>query len=304
MERESLGKYLRRLVTHSGMTGRLIAINTVFFLFFLLINIIEKLAIKPGLTDSIKFYFAGPGNLSELLTKPWTVLTQMFTHANFGHFLFNCIALYFSGKLLSLFLGERRVVTTYIFGGIFAYFFHLFAYTVFPLLAAQIAPGVVGASGAIMALFIAAAIHKPSFKVMFFGVFPVQLFILAALYLIVNLVGIGSESKTAYMAHIGGAIFGWVSVVGIYSRYNLMRVIEDFLDRFRFGKNKNKQRKSKSHLKVYSSTPAATLTDEEYNSSKAARQARVDAILDKIGTKGYESLTQQEKDILFHESKR
>ena len=43
-------------------------------------------------------------------------------------------------------------------------------------------------------------------------------------------------------------------------------------------------------------------TDEEYNLEAKERQAKIDAILDKISKSGYESLTKSEKDFLFRQS--
>ncbi len=301
MERESFGTYVKRLVAQSGMAGKLLAINIAVFLFFLVLTIIEKLGNFPDLSRNVKDYFVGPGTFGGLIQRPWTIITQMFTHGDFGHLLFNCIALYFLGKLLTSFLGERRLLTTYIFGGIFAYLFHVLVFFVFPSLGA---PGVLGASGAVMAIFMAAAVYKPSYRILFFGVLPVQLFVLAAIYFVIDLTRIGNSSENiAYMSHIGGALFGWISLIGLAGSYNIMNGIERLLDRFRKDKS-TRSRRTKSKLKVIHNEPVTELTDEEYNASKAARQGRVDAILEKIHKKGYESLTQKEKDILFHESKR
>jgi hypothetical protein len=44
-------------------------------------------------------------------------------------------------------------------------------------------------------------------------------------------------------------------------------------------------------------------TDEEYNLEAKKKQMKIDAILDKISKSGYESLTRQEKDFLFNQSK-
>ena len=45
------------------------------------------------------------------------------------------------------------------------------------------------------------------------------------------------------------------------------------------------------------------MTDEEYNAIKKKKQEQVDRILDKISKSGYDSLTKQEKAILFDQSK-
>jgi hypothetical protein len=44
-------------------------------------------------------------------------------------------------------------------------------------------------------------------------------------------------------------------------------------------------------------------TDEEYNLEARQKQMKIDEILDKISKSGYESLTRQEKDFLFNQSK-
>ena len=45
-------------------------------------------------------------------------------------------------------------------------------------------------------------------------------------------------------------------------------------------------------------------TDAEYNREKRANEAAIDAILDKIKQRGYESLTAEEKRELFDRSKK
>jgi hypothetical protein len=59
-------------------------------------------------------------------------------------------------------------------------------------------------------------------------------------------------------------------------------------------------RGGKGKMKVVHKRP---LSDEDFNSSKAARQKRIDDILDKISKGGYESLTKEEKDFLIRYSK-
>ena len=44
-------------------------------------------------------------------------------------------------------------------------------------------------------------------------------------------------------------------------------------------------------------------TDEQYNFDKRKKQERTDIILDKISKSGYDSLTKEEKDFLFNQSK-
>jgi hypothetical protein len=45
-------------------------------------------------------------------------------------------------------------------------------------------------------------------------------------------------------------------------------------------------------------------TDEEYNARQRKNQEEIDAILDKIRKSGYDSLTKQEKEKLFDQSRK
>jgi hypothetical protein len=44
------------------------------------------------------------------------------------------------------------------------------------------------------------------------------------------------------------------------------------------------------------------MSDEEYNKSKKVNQEELNRILDKIAKSGYDSLTKEEKEILFKSS--
>jgi len=238
MARESTRQYVKRLIAQSGMVGKLIAANTVVFLIFLVISIVEKLFIglpepKDGvvimsLTAEIKSYFIGPGEISNLLYRPWAIITQMFTHLDFGHFFFNMIVLFFSGRIFVQFFGERRLLSTYLLGGIFAYLFHVLAFAVLPVYADVPAGNVLGASGAIFAIFIASVVYRPSFIVYFFGVIKVPLFIIGALYVLSTLTNLGSGGNVAHFVHLGGAIFGALSVFNAHAPSNFMHRFDKF----------------------------------------------------------------------------
>lgn len=309
MDREGVRAYIRRIIAQSGMTGKLIAVNTAVFLVFLIITLIDTLFISGGNVDGvvpiavqIKTYFVAPGDPSQLLYQPWSIITQMFTHADFGHFIFNMLVLFFAGRIFVQFFGERRLLSTYIIGGIVGYLVHLLAYYTLPIYAdAPYVPGILGASGSIFAIFIAAAAHRPSFIVHFFGVIRVPLFIIGALYVVSTLLKLGTPGHVAHFAHLGGAIFGALSVINAHSSSNFMNRLDRFIFQLKLS---NFSFKRKPKMKVYESSKAAKMTDDEYNADKVKRKERIDAILDKISKKGYEGLTKEEKDILFNESKR
>ncbi|MCG8575162.1 MAG: rhomboid family intramembrane serine protease [Flavobacteriales bacterium] len=299
MREESVWAYIRRFFKQSGMTGKLLLVNAIVFLFFTLLFLVQELFKVDGLEDVVKSQFAAPGNPKTLIYKPWSVITQLFTHANFAHFAFNMIMFYFSARIFVMFFGERRLLTTYFLGGIFAYLFHIVCYYTIPAFSTSEAPSLIGASASIMAIFMAISFHRPSYRVQLFGIIPVPLIVLAILYIVGDLRDITSEDNIAHLAHLGGALFGALSIININSSKNFMNRFEKWLSKLKMPSFKRKPK-----MKVHKNDEVRNMTDDQYNSQKKANSDRIDAILDKISKKGYDGLTKEEKEILFNESKR
>ncbi len=307
MQQQNVSEYLKGSIRNSGLLGKIILVNTVVFLILVILRIVESLFVYEGLLEGVVKYLVAPGNPADLKYAPWTFVTYMFTHYGFLHFIFNMLMLYFSGKIFIQFFGEKRLLSTYILGGLVAYIVHVGAYYIFPVFANQSAASIVGASGAVMAIFIAVAFYRPSLKVMLFGIIPVPLIALALLYIVSDLMGISEkpiegQGSIAHFAHLGGALFGAISIIGVNSSGHFMKQVDRF---FAFIIAPKFSFKRKPKMKVYQNpNETKKMTDEEFNFNKKLRQERLDAILDKIGKKGYEGLTKEEKDFLFNESQR
>ena len=216
------------------------------------------------------------------------------------HLLFNMVFLYFVGRIFLQFFDARRLVFTYILGGLAGGLLEVIAHSLFPKL--QIFNDVViGASGSIMALFVAIAFYRPQMKVNLFGIFPVRIILLAGLFILLDLLALGKSDGTAHFAHLGGAIIGMISIQNIASSGNIITVSQkiwySFLSIFA------KSPKNKMKVKKGGRSNTRIKTDEEYNEDSKARQEQVDRILDKISRSGYESLSKKEKDFLFNQSK-
>ena len=70
-----------------------------------------------------------------------------------------------------------------------------------------------------------------------------------------------------------------------------------------FGKSKRKKKEKKSRYKTERDFQQRPMSDEDYNKKRAAKQDRKDQILEKISKSGYDSLTKEEKELLFKQSK-
>jgi membrane associated rhomboid family serine protease len=317
MQEEGVWAYLKRTIQQSGMIGKLIAVNLGVAILVGGIYVVGALfkinypSPIPGLTyqlgDIFVNYLAAPVDPSELIYKPWSLISQLFAHGGFLHLLFNMIILFFAGRMFVQFFGGKRLLTTYLAGGVFAYFVHVIAFYSFPLFAGENATSILGASGAIYAIFTAIVIHRPTLKVQLFLIpINIPIFLVFVLFIFTDLAGlvqaesgVSAEHQTAYFAHIGGAIFGALSIININSPKSFMNRLERF-----FSKLKWPSFKRKPKMKIHEGGSARTMTDDEYNAASKDHQDRIDTILDKISKKGYEGLTQEEKDILFNESKR
>ncbi len=153
-----------------------------------------------------------------ILHMPWTenfapvqLVTHMFMHDPDGlmHLLFNMMGLFFLGPHIEQVLGKERFLIFYLACGFAAMAMHmLLAY-----LGLIYASPVVGASGAIMGIFIAFAILFPNTKLMLlFPPIPVKAkYLMGILVLFDVFSGVGGFSTgIAHFAHLGGALCGFI----------------------------------------------------------------------------------------------
>jgi membrane associated rhomboid family serine protease len=121
------------------------------------------------------------------------------------------VFLYFSGTYFERLFGGKKLLLTYIFGGLVGGIFEIGAESLFPLLQ-NTQQLVVGASGSIMALFTALAFYSPNTKVNLFGIIPIKIYFIALFFLVQDLIGIGSDDHIAHFAHLGGALSGAIMI--------------------------------------------------------------------------------------------
>jgi len=288
---------------HGGMHMRLIFINAIVFLVIGLSLVVEKLSGLQGtpVSSFLVDVFTLETSITAFIYKPWGLVTSIFSHFDFIHFLLNMLFLFVAGRMFLQFFNSRRLLHVYVIGGLVGGIFELLAHLAFPGMAQQAV--VVGASGSVMAIFIALAFYRPNLQVNVFGLFPVPLMLLAGLYLLSNLLSLGAKDNVAHFAHLGGALVGILSVQNIHASSNIINMSENFMQRVQsfFSRLFN----PKSKLRVQKGGRSGSVkTDEQYNMEAKDRQKKIDAILDKISKSGYESLSKAEKEFLFSQSKK
>lgn len=283
---------------HGGTLIRLILVNVLVFAVLRVIDLLFFLFGADG--PDLARWLMSTSDPQRLLRTPWTVVTYMFTHWDLFHIFFNMLVLWFIGRIFEDLLGGKRLLGNYLLGGFMGLLLYILSYNFLPAFE-RYAQGssIMGASGAVMAVFVGLATYRPDLQVhlLFFG--AIRLKWLAMIYVVVDLIGIRQGGNSGgHIAHLGGALYGYIAAQQLKQGRDLSLGLALFLDRI-----SNLFRKRNKPLKVAKRPSTASASASRKAGTSQDQQARIDAILDKIGRSGYDSLTKEEKDFLFKASK-
>lgn len=239
-------------------------------------------------------FLAVPSQLNILLTKFWTLLTYMFVHEGFMHILFNMLWLYWFGNIFLSYFNDRTLGSLYVLGGLAGALLFILAYNTIPLYL-ESGPGImIGASASVMAIVFAAAFYRKDTTLNLFLFGRVKIIYIALAVFVIDFFSLSSGNNPGgHVAHIGGAIVGYLFTTQYKKGKDFTLPISRFLDKL---VNLFKKREHKGvHKVVYKRAE----TDYEYNFRKTKESEKIDAILDKLKESGYNSLTSEEKRQLF-----
>jgi membrane associated rhomboid family serine protease len=266
----------------------LIGINVIVFLAISAFSIFEKLVFRTAVVDALsQEYLTMPAYLPKLLTRFWTPLTYMFMHADIWHILFNMLWLYWMGQIFEEFLGDKRILGLYLLGGLAGAVLFIAGLNLIPAFTQTnevLVATILGSSASVMAVIAGAATIAPNYTIMLFGVIPVKLKWIALFFVLMGFWGIKGANAGGELAHLGGALFGFIYVKQLQRGRDMVAAIAGIF-------------KKRSKLKVAS-------TNRGKDAPDTPRQDEIDRILDKISTTGYENLSKQEKETLFRASKK
>jgi membrane associated rhomboid family serine protease len=276
---------------------KLIYINIGLFLIITIIGIIGFLVVNPEVMNQTIRLLSVPSSFQTLLVRPWTIITYMFTHKELLHILVNLLWLYWFGKIFLEYLDQKKLVAVYLLGGIAGAFTYVLSYNIFPAFQNVVGESIplLGASASVMAIVVAIAAYVPDYTVYLFLLGKVKIKYIALGIFIFTSVMDFSVNSGGKLAHIGGALFGYLYILSYRQGRDLgkgvNRIIDFLVTLFKPSKK----------LKVTYKKPA---NEFEYNKVKVEHQKEINRILDKISKGGYDSLTKPEKDILFRESQK
>jgi len=247
---------------------------------------------KPIYTSQILGSLHLPDEPTTFLYKPWTVLSYMFTHTHFNFFRFfaNMLWLWSFGYLFQNIAGSSRVIPVYLYCGFVAGLVFVGSY---PLMDATLtAPEMSGAAAPIVGMAVAATVMSPGYRL-----FPmlgngIPLWILTAIFLIIDL-GTESMSMNLLLAHAAAGAMGYVYVTLLKNGKDIGEWMNRFANWLLELFNPEKKYQSKERETLYYKAKK-----EPFVKKPNLTQQKLDEILDKINQRGYDTLTEEEKEFL------
>ena len=226
----------------------------------------------------------------------------MFLHTDVMHIFFNMISLYWFGRIALERLSQKQLVGLYILGGLAGAAMYVLSYNLFPYFSVAVHNSyLLGASGAVVAICVAAATLQPNYPIRLMFIGEVKLIWVAIGMVAISVFGITGNNAGGEFAHIGGAIWGYFYAKAWMKGKDYSQLVTSVINWFTNTFKRTPKIKVKQGGKQ---TASRVKTDAEYNREKRANEAAIDAILDKIKQRGYESLTADEKRELFDRSKK
>lgn len=280
---------------------QIIIINVVVFLALAVLKVFSYIFQAEGFFILLHHQLAIPAAFADFIEKPWTIITYAFVHDLTGifHILFNMLVFYWFGRLFVEYLGSDKLIAVYVLGFLAGAVAFLLAYNLIPFYKMNIpGGGMVGASAAVNAVVVACATLVPNytFYLLFLG--PVRIKYIAAFFIVLSFIGTVGSNAGGNLAHLGGALIGYLYIRQLQAGINWGGWITTVLDWLK------RLLKPDARVKVSYRSQRKRNKESRRPSPDRISQDEIDAILDKISAGGYESLTREEKEKLFNASKK
>jgi len=292
---------IKQKIKSGNVITRLIIVNVAVFLiisiskilFFFVGGSVSTLVVEDFYNNIVSL----PISIEGFIYRPWTLITYMFVHFDLMHIFWNMVTLFWFGQILTNFTDSRKIIPLYLMGGIAGGLITML-FNLLPFFHGFIGTHLLGASAGVTAIIIAAATLVPHYRINMLFIGEVKLIYVALFVLFIDVLSVASYNNVGgNLAHLGGALMGYVFIQQFKRGTDLSKGINSFFERIQSMFRSTPRSKMKVAYK-------RSVSDEEYNYQRNVNQQQIDAILDKISKAGYESLSKQEKEILFKASKK
>jgi membrane associated rhomboid family serine protease len=280
---------LTRLVIINLVVFITLALCRAYFFFFYQ----DTSQIEVVFREQILQWFALPGNWQQILYRPWTLLSAMFTNVGVWMVLGHMLWLWAFGFIFQDLSGNRKIVALYLYGGLAGSLGYLLAVSLLP--SSTTAALFFGAGPSVMAIAIATTMLSPYYRLFpqLMGGFP--LWILTVIYVLVSIATKPLQQPISYLPLLAGSAMGFLFMQLIRMGYDLSDWMTRLFDSATNLFNPEKTRQKKSGIRDMHFYKA---TRQPYDKKPKLTQDRIDALLEKIHRQGMDSLTKEEKEFL------
>lgn len=279
----SLNQDIKDKLSRLNVLEKIIIVNIVVFLLCLVFS-------------PLMSWFELPNEFSKFILKPWSIVTYAFLHSGWSHIIFNMILLYFVARMFLNLFSPKIALNIYFLGGICGAIFYLLFYDFLPN--SNPRDVLVGASASVIAVLIFLCAYMPNHDVRII-VANIKLWYIGVFFVVLDVLRLFGDNGGGYLAHLGGALLGFIYAKQLLKGNDIGKGFERFMDNF-IGFFKFKK---KSPLKTVHKNKSKVGGYTKADFSEFNNQKKIDVILDKISKSGYDSLTSEEKEVLFRAGK-
>jgi membrane associated rhomboid family serine protease len=276
----------------------LIILNALFFASILFIKVIYDLT--AGHSQSTEFnidsWVAMPAGGYGFLTRPWTILTYMFAHNSIWYLISTILWLWCFGYILQDLAGNNKLFPVYLYGGFAGGLFFLVTASLVPYIHSNPeAYSLMGAATSVMAVAIAVTTLTPTFRIMPMLNGGIPLWVITLIFVAIDFGTIGLTNPAVAAAHVVSGLTGFFYVYQLKRGNDIGAWMINFANWINNLFNPEKKYEEQKFFYNSSRNP--------FEKKPHFSQQKLDEILDKINEKGYNHLTEEEKEFLKQASK-
>jgi membrane associated rhomboid family serine protease len=262
---------------------KIIVANGAIFIALMIARVGLLIAGESGLFDAFFAQVSLPSSLDLIIQRPWSLLTYFFLHIEIFHLIFNMMFLYWFGTIIQDFIGNKRLVQLFFYGGLAGAAAFILAMNTVSFFIAKGPNFLNGASAGVFAVVVAAATIRPNYQVHLLLLGQVRIKYIAAFYVLWSFIETTGSNAGGNIAHLGGAILGFIFAKNFLAASKPQAIFEIKIKEFAKVANQQFQPRKEPE----------TVPEDELN-----------AILDKISQSGYDSLSDYEQKRLFKASQK
>jgi membrane associated rhomboid family serine protease len=301
-------QYKRRIsfAQASNALVMLVAVHLLIFVMLYFVKALFYLKAEPGMVDQVFAtkvlnYFTLPANMGALASRPWVVLTHMFTDVSVWNIIGNMLWLWFFGYVLQDLTGNRKIIPVFIYGSLVGALAFILAVNFIPSLKTYL-PGatLTGAGAGVLAIAVAATTIAPGYRILPMLSGGIPLWIITAVYIIIKIATISSGNLAMPVMYMAAAATGFFFVFSYRRGFDWGNWMNNFADWINNLFNPDKPKKGKE---IKTELFYKSGTASPYKKTPNVTEQRINEILDKIHEHGFHSLTIEEKELLKRASK-